>query len=817
MNSAMNNKIDYNLENAIHDLVFDIPSPTPGISKVDYDFYGLCKVEFCLNPINKIPLPGADLKLLIKYFTLTDMTEVLKYVLLEVPILFFCQDKLTLVNVVKSFVEVIYPFKYQYPVIPILPKKYYRSLERFTCFIVGINQKYTKEFFDNSANINLSNKDYVVVNISYCEGNEINQNSKAVLIRKSIENYNIILKDPKKNIENDSILNNPKDIELIKLPKYYLQKLIKNLNKLLYEKTTTKNIYDVSTEDIAFSFYYYFTAVFMHIDSFLINDETILINNYSKVENDTIKINELFKIDEFIAKEEESNMDFFRYFIPKTKIWRNFIIKKLYPMTIDEKLEILLFDEMIRWKKNKKFQQLINLGTPFLNSKNFEITKVENIKSDYSMTKSTKSSNINGNKRISQVINNFPLLNDIISLKLFNDYLKSDKKLKNLYQEYYITCANLLKDKKVQECYNNNISDNIKPDNEKYGFKLWALILCYNFKNLNIGERWPLFNELLLQIQQMLPMEKIKNLDPFLSDLLFNTLIKYGDKEMCSLLYKELSEVPNVGEDYLIFLQLHSKFIQKSNEFKIVLPKLTTLKERNYNILNLPTGKKLGLVLIEYCERCRLCINLKPILLNASGLNTDKLMAKCLICHHEYPANVTITFGEEKKDKKCQLYTPKYLYYYMRNLGEFNSQTFYKENLDIFLNLIIIFQIYMENYDFLFPYKTTMKNFGFNPDKLEKTTEEGYECEIKKTIQHMKWFEEIEPDKNIVVNKKRFSKTSKRGSTVTFNTNNLSSASFFEKQRKNQRGGSKLKGHLSTQTENLTGMSKIINEEKLRK
>ena len=810
----MNNLIDFNLKDAIHDLVFDIPSPTPGISKVVYDFYGLCKVEFCLNPINKIPLPGADLKLLFKYFSMSAITEILKYVLLEIPILFFCQDKFTLVNVVKSFVEIILPFKYQYPVIPILPKIYYRSLERFTCFIAGINRKYTEEFFVKNGNVNLNNKDYVIVNISYSEGNEINQNSKFSLIKKSTEKYNIILQDPKKNIVDNSVINYSKDIESIRLPKYYLQKLIKNLNQLFYEKTNTfKNIYDVNVEDIAFSFYYYFTAVFMHIDSFLISDETTLINNYSKVENDTIKISELFKIDEFIAKEEESNMDFFGYFITKTKIWRNFIIKKLYPMTIDEKLEILLFDEMIRWKKNKKIQQLINLGTPFLNSKNFDITKSEKIKSNNSM----KKNNRNSSQRISQVINNFPLLNDTDSLKKFNDYLKSDKKIKNLYQEYYLTCINLLKDKKVQECYNSNITDNIKPDNEKYGFKLWTLILCYNFKNLNVGERWPLFNELLSQIKQMLPMGKIKNLDPFLSDLLFNTIIKYGDKEMVSLLYKELNEVPCVGEDYLIFLQLISKFIRKNDVFKISLPKLTTLKERNYNILNLRSGTKLGIVLIEFCSQCKLCINLKPILLNSSGLNTDKLMAKCLICHNERPANVTITFGEEKKDKKMELFTPKYLYNYMRNLGEFNSQTFYKEHLEIFLNLIIIFQVYSDNYDFLFPYKTTMASFGFNPDKLEKTTEEGYSCEIKKTIKHIKWYEEIEPDKNISVNKKRFSKTAKRGSIVTFNTNNVSSASFFENQKKNQKSGSRLKTHISTQTENLMGMSKIINEKKLNK
>ena len=48
---------------------------------------------------------------------------------------------------------------------------------------------------------------------------------------------------------------------------------------------------------------------------------------------------------------------------------------------------------------------------------------------------------------------------------------------------------------------------------------------------------------------------------------------KYGDKEMCSLIYKELNDIPCVKDDYLIFDNLHKKFMNKKGEFENSLPK----------------------------------------------------------------------------------------------------------------------------------------------------------------------------------------------------------------------------------------------------
>ena len=72
---------------------------------------------------------------------------------------------------------------------------------------------------------------------------------------------------------------------------------------------------------------------------------------------------------------------------------------------------------------------------------------------------------------------------------------------------------------------------------------------------------------------------------------MISTFIKYGDKNMCSLLYKELLVIPCVKDNYLIFTQLHKKFINRKDEFKFSLPKETILKERNYNLFDSQENK----------------------------------------------------------------------------------------------------------------------------------------------------------------------------------------------------------------------------------
>ena len=728
----------FDLEQMIYSLVFNIPAPCPGYKKVCVNS-ALCNLEFKLTPINQIPNSSTDIKTILK-LRVNMIFDILKFVILEVPVIFFGLNKLTLSNIVKSFEEILFPFSYPFPVIEILPKVYYKSLEKLNCFLVGINEKYTNNFFEIN-DINLNDKEYVVVNLS-------EEVPAYFYKRKKIEKYGILLKEFDKKIEKNNKIEKYSKNE-VTFSKHYLSKRMKDLNKLLKGKNgRTKKINEIENHELRYIFFYFFISMFKNYKSFLKLNPAQLNQYFKDVENNKIEINQIFKYQEFISKDMDS-IDFYGFFM-NTKIFKNFLIKNLYPSTIEDKLGILFLDENIRKKKNKyMINQFFQENTPFLETDIFNIKegKEEKIKIPYE--KGTELQSMMGNDLN---IINFPNLDDKKIQNLFiKNFVEKEITNNNLYVEFYTKCLQLLRDKKYLEGYssigyNINIVDEFKSNNEPYIIKLWILLVCYSFKHLYQEEKWIIFYELLNEIQNN-NSSKNNLIDPFLSDVLFSTFIKYGDKQMCSLLYKELNECSYIREDYIIFMKLHKKFFYNKDEYEKTFPKNNILKERNYNIFNLPKDNKMEIVLISPNQECQM-VNLKPVLLNFSS-QSDALMFKCPICQKMKEAKVTVSLGKSnKEDKSYQLYSAKYLYYFIKDVGDYDIQTFYKKYPEIFFNLIIIFQLREHFYDFLFPYNDFKEHIEFDTDKLiiEHKEEKGF-IKKDKNKNKPKWFDVIEEEK----------------------------------------------------------------------
>ena len=780
--------IDFDLEQMICSLLFQIPAPCPGLKKVCVE-WDLFQLEFELKPINQIPNTGGDIKSILK-MKVNTIFDILKYVILEVPVIFFCKDKLILANTVKAFEEILFPFSYPFPVIEVLPKTYYKSLEKLSTFLVGINQNYKdnmnkNDFFEEN-DINLSDKEYVVVDLSEEEVNYIHK-------KKKVEKYGILLKDFDKKIEkNQKIEKNSK--KEVSFPKHYLSKTMKRLNKLINGKNgLKKNINEIEIEKVRYEFYYFFVSMFKNYKSFLKIDNMKLIDLFKAVENNTIEIEQLFNFKEFISKDMDS-IDFYGCFM-NTKIFKNFLIKNLYPSNIEEKMEILLLDDNIRIKKNKYlFNQLFKENTTFLNTDIFQIKqdKDKNVKILINYDKEIIMNPDNDDLQIK----NFPILDDKKMENLFKkNFLEKEIEIKNLYMEFYNKCMQILKDKKYLEGYssigyNINLTDDLKSNNEPYVTKLWILLVCYSFKYLDDEEKWVIFYEFLSEIQNNI-YSKNSIIDPFLSDLIFSTFVKYGDKQMCSLLYKELNECINVKEDYLIFMRLHKKFSINRNEYEKIFPKNIFFKERNYNIFNLPNNKKMEIVLISPHPECQM-VNLKPVLLNFSGQSEAELMYKCPVCQKIRKAEVTIILEKEKKEEIIyQLYSAKYLFYFIKDLGDFNMQNFYKDYPDIFLNLFILFQLRGNFYEFIFPYKERKELNKFEENKLyEKNIKNIKYIKKEKNKDKPKWYEVIE---DVEARQNRLTKLmpSKICSVENFNfSEKNNSEMFFKKYNKKIIGNS---------------------------
>jgi len=773
----------FGLEKLIHSLIFDIPSPCPGIYTVTYQNSNYINAEFELYPINKVPRASSDLKTTIEKLKIRDVLDIVKFVILEVPVIVFGLDKFVLVNVVKSFEEFIYPFTYPYSVITILPKVYYKCLEKLECYIVGINEKYDEKFFENN-NINLNDRNYVIVNLT-------EQEPHYYYIKKLTDKYSIILKDYNKSIkkEEDDKKNIIKDVNF---PKHYLMKLMKNLNQI----SSDLNKAIKGENDIREQFYYFFISMLQHYKTFLNNNKIYLKQIYNTSENNLVEltnINDLFKLQDFILKTDDS-LDFFNSFM-STRIWKSFIIKNIYPLTVEEKLEVLLFDDNIRKKKNKKMiKQLFKENTYFLETDIFNNKqKKEEI----------KISDIEGIDKCSINCDNLekPLVFDDekFDLLFHQNFIKSNKKIKNLYEEFYEKCNKILKDNRFLEKYNNigydiNINEELQSNNKYYVQKIWLIIICYIFKHLDKGEKWVLFSELLTEIQNISKFQyKLTVIDPFISNLLITTFIKYGDKQMCSLLYKELYNLPSVKNDYLIFTQFHKKFINKKEEFKFSLPKEAILKERNYNLFGLKEKKPLTkILLVTICNQCRIKMDICNPIMNYASVYTNRIFTKCSICKQDNVAKFTLSVPNLANDAAYVIYSPKFIFHYINNLGDFNNETFYKEHLTIFLNIIIFFQMCGYNYDFVFPYiKKKYLGFDTNCLNIEKTGEDKY-VQKKQNKNKIKWYENIVPTEN-KFRLKRFSNFihSRQVSAATFksfdglNPTSFLKMSFKKKKDKN--------------------------------
>lgn len=337
-------------------------------------------------------------------------------------------------------------------------------------------------------------------------------------------------------------------------------------------------------------------------------------------------------------------------------------------------------------------KSLFKENTPFLETNKFDFKNVENIRIAYDKGEVMYLASIQP-----EIQKDFPLLNNEKMESLFKqNFLLSNSKVKNLYKDFYKECLNILKDKKFLEGYNNigykiNLSDELISKQENFILKLWFLLICYVFKYLENGEKWILFNELLKEIQSMTIPYRIFIFDHFFIYLMFSTFIEYGDKLMCSLLYKELGDIPCVKEDYLTFTQLHKKFMSKKDEFKFTLPKKTLLKERNFNLYDLPKGNKISIDIVGICSdrSCKVSAELKNNILNFTSMQTDEIKFTCTICHKVQNAKFKVSTGNSPSDKfSYQLYTPKYLFYYIKNLGDYNMNTFIRRIQKYFLILL---------------------------------------------------------------------------------------------------------------------------------
>ena len=390
-NSTKNNLIP--LEKFIEEIVIKTPAPISSDAEISITFkFSNVKANPNVNlNFEKITFPVYNMKEpYIKYYqslslgecfnyfpSVDDIMKIFRYMLLEIPLLFFSKDKSALSLFVNNFSSLLNPFVYVLPHIAILPNELYGLINSEPKFIFGINENYYENFFVEN-NIDLD-KSIVVINLN----SEKKSESKIKEINNKMEDSEcLVINEQTKKKDNDRntdeyIFYNGSYVNLlsIELPSYAKKKTTSALNTYITavkKKTNLSDTKKLMEQDFNYKIQNIFFKFFLYIMSGY--NDNLLNSKYfgrcvikknegdgvmSKNEGDDVWfknadkdfIRELFNLEEFITLHSKDTL-FYSAFC-NTKLFMNFFREKIYSNNVIDIFRQEHFDQLAYLKKHK--------------------------------------------------------------------------------------------------------------------------------------------------------------------------------------------------------------------------------------------------------------------------------------------------------------------------------------------------------------------------------------------------------------------------------------------------------------------------------
>jgi hypothetical protein len=492
------------------------------------------------SPANKKPRALINYSLLMTFFRVEEIFEIIKSIILEEPILFFGENIQNLTYTIEGILALIYPLEYPYPVISVLPEENYSLINAFSHFIFGINCQFSEDLLKQKM-INLDGKKIVIIvrieNNRF--SNPLNSSEKDKLKFPIITTLRPNKKKPL--IKLDQLKNNDFNINQnteknaqekkkpTKLPIHYSGKCTKRLEPLISakikeasskNKTLSANEKDrIFNNEIIDNFLYFFTCILLNYQEFCIKFDKIkkcLVFNDSKNDNspyteslaeeeynycyerkaeleekyimNKLTINDMFNCAGFIAATPTLDRQFYEKFF-RTEIFFNFIKKKIFPCSIQDKLEILYFDDKINEKLSRE-SKMKKIDTKFIEDDLRNLTGVLNIGSFKQKIDDPLKIYLSDKKNCDKGLNYFQYIikhtdskNENKSKATQNENevdrdsnasnntknINNKKTIKDDFKFYYFVFPKLLnddiffKEKKIEE---NNAEDDIKSRNK---------------------------------------------------------------------------------------------------------------------------------------------------------------------------------------------------------------------------------------------------------------------------------------------------------------------------------------------------------------
>ena len=809
------NEINEPLEKIIESLIFQIPYIKVGKYKLEVIFFNK-QLYFEYPPVNSIPLQSVEIYKIFERYNVAETLQIFLALLLEEPILLFSENKSELTSTFDAFLSLLYPFKCIEPHCAILPNNSFGLIESCRNFIFGVNQSYNNDFFQKNE-ISIFNKKILVL--------DLDKRNKFI-----IKPNNVIQIDLDNDIYNDVDFFNNKDInekdndidynyrnfnfdlnenpkkkeEEIDLPIHYKKKThniilnyIKDLGKNLNQNNNSLEI-DNFNHKTKEQFSYFLVSILLDYSNYLNlkTNFTILDNFLLNPEND-INIEKLFNIEEFINSHKVDELFYRKFF--HTKLFKDFIIRKIYPITLEDKIDILYFDERIADKKNKNaFGNKIN--TPFIyyqfsctsnkiiiNPENFSLNEINYIKNDYYNNKKyLKYYQVIINEQNS---NNIKIKYPIFPKLLYDDYYFGRKYYEinriNNIPELNMNALNI----KIKKIYNlikspefNAVYKNVDYSLNYYDdssllripqkFILPNVWIALNALTLNYCHTTEEKNSRFAEIIEKIYDSEFIDID--IISLVLIVVSKYSTPENLLITFAKILKNKILLNNYtlhsIVISNLSKSFNSDmiSSKTNIVSSRAAILnkKDSNMEIIDLSNLKfdKRGIYSkdenikesIEFgvktmCPYCRL-LNLIDynILLEQEG-KVQGILLSCGSCKKSFAPRIKVNINDKIIENFGLISCWDMLEYIKNELMTNNKFSidvinFKKNNEEFFWNAVFYFSVNGLNFDFLTPYVKDIpkniiskKHFKNNIDNNIQFSELYYERTNKVTYNEKKY------------------------------------------------------------------------------
>ena len=739
--------VEIPLEKIINNLILEVPIPPRGLYSIMYQI--LDETILLRNSkLNELFYISFEFNLLFTRFNVEQVLIIFQYLMLGTKLIFFSSKIEFLTPIILSSLILLFPFKFPFTVVSILPKESYYLIDNITPEIFGINEIFDYSFFSN---------------------NDIEINDHLLII--DIDRNNII---PYKSKNKG---------ELPPLPKQLKEKLSDKLKS--YISSIHKNMRKDIKEPIA-----RFQSV---IRNFFLEFQIELLKDYQNYLNSNIYKHPLekpFKVKKFLNSVPKADHLFYEKFI-ETQLFNDYILKRMAPKDKKEQTEVLFFEEKIFLLKEQRDKII------FLNSNSFEFKneiKVQKVNSimeeeilnyyineqnnkkflldgisldilktnEGKLIQKSKSvsfnSDMNLNMNVKKVSNeNKILFNYIIFPKLNNDlYFKTE--IKNYLLD--LSIYNEIKNMNSDLISNSHLSRVELKTNGMTNFvyilwlKVWANSFYYHDK---IEQKYR-------YLQMLKVFDNISQHEMNVISNLFQGLIKANvDEDLIFYLYNKILQL-KLSPSFDIYNAIKNKIRKKTknsamptseiNKYllnrgqihinKYDIDKKSFRKRTMKSIYDMYLIKeKVSFVMDEICNNCDRKIDIYNFQKNINNTNDDIVWAKCPFCGFDYLPKLKVIFGDElnknNKLSRCTsivdevtLYSPKTL-----KMNFFDNSSIDVDNLKInynpvFWNLIWYFKIAGLPFDFILPYegniffKRKIKNHGFFKVKISDKDKDEY-------------------------------------------------------------------------------------------